>query len=332
MRVHVPRFVHRLSRLIPLCRPVLIGLATSGMLAAAAAAAVPEATAAPARVDGPDIIASATIAVIPGGPGSTITCSGSMRNDGNVTVTATIIVSCPVVMGGWTCGASGGATCPISTGSTAGHTTLMPPGAAIGFHAGRGVVAGTHTISVQTDAPGDIDPSNNTASASVTYTPPPPRQSDVRTSLVGYPLLAGYGQLVEYRVEVENLGPDEIVIDSLSSPLRLHAPDLRTEQGSACTAFVPAQCQTVGISDGAAAFRVGLHVGGRVVARYWGRVRDYATGPQPAPQELVFSTSFNATGTLDGNPNNNHAPLLTPLCLFCSRFGDSAGPAQPSGN
>lgn len=283
------------------CWRALLALAAGGTSFSACAGNVP------ALADGPDLVASASIVNVSGG---NLSCFGSMRNQGNVATTATLAVSCPGLVASWTCSGSGGASCQ-SSGSSVVNAN-MPAGSSIGLMAGGTVPSGTYTITSIVSAAGDIDTSNNSATSSVIVPPRP--LADLSTTVQKYPLYAAYGEIVEYRIEIENRGPSHISPSTSGDNLRLHFPQFDNPFAICTRLTLGAGCQGMPVigPDGTD-FNMTLPAGGRLVIQVGGAIRQQTASP------LMLTTELFALLTDDPDPSNQHGPLATQLTLF--RYG-----------
>lgn len=263
----------------------------------------------PALADGPDLVASASIVNVSGG---NLSCFGGMRNQGNVATTATLAVSCPGLVASWTCSGSGGASCQ-SSGSPV-VSANMPAGSSIGLMAGGTVPSGTYTITATVSAAGDIDTSNNSATSSVTVNVPPRPIADLSTTVQKYPLYAAYGEIVEYRIEIENRGPSHISASTSGYNLRLHFPQFDNPFAICTRLTFGAGCQGMTyVGPNGSDFDMTLPAGGRLVVQVGGAIRQQTASP------LTLTTELFALPTDDPDPSNQHGPLTTQLTLF--RYG-----------
>lgn len=263
---------------------------------------------------GPDVVARGSIVFIPsGGPGM-ISCSGGVTNEGTLGVTATFSVSCPAVLGGWGCSASGGASCLSVLGPSG--TAYLPPGGSVGVLAASSAQPGTHTVTVTGTAQGDVDTSNNTSIRCISVSSP--QQTADLSTTVRFPRYANFGDVVDYEIDIENHGPSNIAFGAASN-LRVSATGkLKAPRLASCTALTAgAQCgpNPVATHEGAY-FPIGLPVGGRVTLRLSGTI--------PANvglEEYVFvGTDFSCVPTVDFNSANEQGTVKTQLTLFHDEF------------
>ncbi len=255
---------------------------------------------APITVNSPDLRVAKDDGSTTYTPGTAITYTITVYNDGNITAPGTVTDNPPAELTNvtWSCIGSGTATCGSSGTNNINDTVSIPVGGHVTYTL-NAIVASSATGNLSNTASASLNgftdptPDNNSA----TDTDTPVYVSDLSITKTDGNSAVGLGQTVIYTIVASNAGPSDAtgatVIDSLPASL-IHATwTCSPDTGAACTASGSGNLNDAGVN---------IPAGKKVTYTLTATVSSAATS------DVVNTVTVTAPSNVsDANPNNNSA-------------------------